>query len=96
MCVVVGERTNLGFSDPIVNVIQGASAAEIDVLAWSDEEGGGGHDVDDGWVARVVPCEPSGDGYVVDGSPERDLYETVYAEKELRAAIVVCCARDQT
>lgn len=88
--------TDLGLSVPIVDVLDRASAAEIDVLARTNEHVLGGDDIGNRGVARVVFCEPDCDGDVVGGTPEGDGKETVETEKELGTAVVVSCGGDQS
>lgn len=93
--MVVGEGTDLWFSDPVLNVGDRASAVEINIFTLTDEEGGCGHDKGDGRGTWVVTCEPDCDGYVVGRAPEGDWEEAVETEEELGAAIVVGCGCDQ-
>jgi hypothetical protein len=74
----------------MLNVLDVASAAYIDVLSRFDNHVIGGDDISDRRLARVVSCDPKGDRNIIGSIPKGNREETMEAEKELGAAVVEC------
>ena len=86
----IWRRTNLVFTLPMLGVLDIASAAYIDVLSGFDKHIIGRDDIGDRRLARIVSCDPKGDGDVIRGISESNREKTMEAEQELGAAVVEC------
>jgi hypothetical protein len=86
----IGRRTNLVFTLPMLDVLDVASAAYIDVFSRFNNHLIGGDDIGDRRLARVVSCDPKGDGNIIGCITKGNREKTVEAEKELGAAVVEC------
>jgi hypothetical protein len=81
----------LAFALPLLDVVDVDSTADIDVFAGLYEHVGGGNDIDDGGLGRILAHDPECDGDVVRGVAECDWEESVETEEKLGAAVIVCC-----
>lgn len=82
------ERRDLGLALPVLDVLDGATAAGIDELAWLDQDVICGDDIDDGGLLGVIAGDPYSDGDVVGRLTICYWQKTMDTEKELCAAIV--------
>jgi len=80
----------------MLGVLYIASAAHIDVLSGFDKHVIGRDDIGDRRLARVVSCDPKGDGDIVRGISKSNGEKTMEAEKELGAAVVECFGGSRT
>lgn len=80
--------TDLGFAFPVLDVLECASAAGIEILARLDKHVGGRDYIDDGGLAGVVSGQPDGDGDVVGCLAVGDGEEAVDTEEELGPAVI--------
>lgn len=83
--------TYLVLLGPIRNIVYLAATTDVDVFAGPDEHVIGGDDVDDRWLARVVPSYPERDRDVVRGATVGYGQQAVETEQQLGAAVVVRC-----
>ncbi len=81
-------KTDLVLAGPVLCVVDGASAADIDVWARPDKHVGRGDDVGDGGQPGVVSGHPEGHGDVVGRVSERDREQAVYAEQQQGAPVI--------
>jgi len=86
----IRRRTNLLFAFPLLNVLNVASAAQIEVLPGLDEHVIGRDNIGDRRPTWVLPCDPNCHGNIVGGISKGNGEEAVKAEQELSSAIVEC------
>ena len=82
--------THLWLACPKREVVERASACEVYGLGWTNEEVGGGDDIENRRVAGIGNWEPEGDGEVVGRTAEGDWEEAVKTEQKLSATVIVC------
>ena len=86
----IGRRADLVFTLPMLDVLDVASAAYIDVFSRFNNHLIGGHNIGDRRLARIVSCDPKGDGDIIRCTTKGNREKTVETEKELGAAVVEC------